>query len=101
MKSYRRELWFEVPTRRAFINITPQVESCLHDSGISEGLALVNAMHITASVFINDDESGLHYDYETWLEELAPMNRSVTIDTILPVRTTRTRILRDKSWAGK
>src|SRR3979411_2135200 len=72
MKSYRRELWFEVPTRRAFINITPQVESCLHDSGISEGLALVNAMHITASVFINDDESGLHHDYETWLEQLAP-----------------------------
>ena len=60
MKSYRSELWFEVPTRRAFINITPQVESCLEDSGISEGLVLVNAMHITASVFINDDESGLH-----------------------------------------
>jgi secondary thiamine-phosphate synthase enzyme len=72
MNSYRRELWFEVPTRRAFINITPQVESCLRDSGIREGLALVNAMHITASVFINDDESGLHHDYETWLEELAP-----------------------------
>src|SRR5258706_6730532 len=72
MKSYRRELWFEVPTRRAFINITPQVESCLQDSGIAEGLVLVNAMHITASVFINDDESGLHHDYETWLEQLAP-----------------------------
>ena len=72
MKSYRRELWFEVPTRRGFINITPQVESCLHDSGINEGLALVNAMHITASVFINDDESGLHQDYEKWLEGLAP-----------------------------
>jgi thiamine phosphate synthase YjbQ (UPF0047 family) len=65
MKSYRRELWFDVPTRRAFINITPQVESCLQASGITEGLALVNAMHITASVFINDDESGLHHDYET------------------------------------
>jgi secondary thiamine-phosphate synthase enzyme len=72
MKSYRKELWFNVPTRRAFINITPQVEQCLRDSHISEGLALVNAMHITASVFINDDESGLHADYERWLEDLAP-----------------------------
>ena len=69
MNSYRRELWFEVPTRRAFINITPQVESCLRDSGIKEGLALVNAMHITASVFINDNESGLHHDYKQWLEQ--------------------------------
>jgi len=72
VKSYRKELWFDVPTRRAFINITAQVESCLRESGISEGLALVNAMHITASVFINDDESGLHYDYEIFLERLAP-----------------------------
>jgi secondary thiamine-phosphate synthase enzyme len=72
MKSYPKELFFNVPTRRAFINITPQVEQCLHDSGIAEGLVLVNAMHITASVFINDDESGLHYDYEQWLERLAP-----------------------------
>jgi secondary thiamine-phosphate synthase enzyme len=72
MKSYRNELWFNVPSRRAFINITPQVESCLKDSGVREGLALVNAMHITASVFINDDESGLHHDYEEWLEQLAP-----------------------------
>jgi secondary thiamine-phosphate synthase enzyme len=72
MKSYRNELWFEVPTRRAFINITSQVEECLRESGIREGLALVNAMHITASVFINDDEPGLHRDYERWLEELAP-----------------------------
>ena len=72
MKSYRKELYFEVPTRRAFINITDQVESCLQDSGIREGLVLVNAMHITASVFINDDESGLHQDYEEWLEKLAP-----------------------------
>jgi len=72
MKSYRKELWFNVPTRRAFINITPQVESCLKDSGIKEGLLLVNAMHITASVFINDDEPGLHHDYEEWLEKLAP-----------------------------
>jgi secondary thiamine-phosphate synthase enzyme len=72
MKSYRRELWFEVPARRAFIHITPQVEQCLRASGIREGLALVNAMHITASVFINDDEHGLHHDYEVWLERLAP-----------------------------
>jgi secondary thiamine-phosphate synthase enzyme len=72
MKSYRKQLWFEVPTRRAMINITPEVEDCLSESGISEGLCLVNAMHITASVFINDDESGLHADYERWLEELAP-----------------------------
>ncbi len=72
MKSYRKELWFEVPTRRAFINITGQVETCLRESGVKEGFALVNAMHITASVFINDNEAGLHYDYEKWLEELAP-----------------------------
>ena len=72
MKSYRKELWFNVPQRRAFINITPQVSDCLRDSGIQEGLCLVNAMHITASVFINDDEYGLHEDYEEWLEGLAP-----------------------------
>lgn len=72
MISFRKELWFDVPTRRAFINITPQVEACLDESGVVEGLALVNAMHITASVFINDDESGLHNDYEQWLENLAP-----------------------------
>jgi secondary thiamine-phosphate synthase enzyme len=72
MKSYRKELWFEAPTRRAFINITRDVEACLRESQVREGLVLVNAMHITASVFINDDESGLHHDYEKWLEELAP-----------------------------
>lgn len=72
MKSYRKELWFNVPTRRAFMNITPQVEECLRESDVVEGLVLVNAMHITASVFINDDEIGLHRDYETWLEQLAP-----------------------------
>lgn len=72
MKSYRKELWFNIPQRRAFINITSQVEDCLRESGIREGLILVNAMHITASVFINDDESGLHHDYEDWLERLAP-----------------------------
>jgi secondary thiamine-phosphate synthase enzyme len=72
MKSYREELWFHVPARRAFINITPQVDGALKKSGIQEGLCLVNAMHITASVFINDDESGLHHDYDIWLEKLAP-----------------------------
>lgn len=72
MKSYRKELWFHTETRREFINITSQVEKCLEESGITEGLCLVNAMHITASVFINDDESGLHQDFEVWLEKLAP-----------------------------
>ncbi len=72
MKSYRKELWFNIAARRAFINITPQVQEALQESGIMEGLVLVNAMHITASVFINDDEGGLHRDYERWLEELAP-----------------------------
>ena len=72
MKSLRKELWFEIPSRRGFVNITPEVEQAVRDSGVREGLALVNAMHITASVFINDDESGLHADYETWLEGLAP-----------------------------
>jgi secondary thiamine-phosphate synthase enzyme len=72
MKSFRKELWFEISTRRAYINITGQVEECLQESGIQEGLALVNAMHISASVFINDDESGLHHDFEVWLEKLAP-----------------------------
>lgn len=72
MKSYRKELWFDIPSRRAFINITPQVEACLAESEIMEGMVLVNAMHITASVFVNDDESGLHQDYDRWLEKLAP-----------------------------
>ena len=72
MKSFRRELWREVPGRRAFLNITREVEDCLRESGVKEGLVLVNAMHITASVFINDDEPGLHADYEKWLERLAP-----------------------------
>ncbi len=72
MKSYRKELTLEVPSRRGFVNITPEVERCIRDSGISEGLCLVNPMHITASVFINDDESGLHHDYDVWLEKLAP-----------------------------
>ena len=72
MKSYRKELWFDVQKRRELINITPDVQSCLAESGIKEGLALVNAMHISASVFINDDEQGLHHDFEVWLEKLAP-----------------------------
>jgi secondary thiamine-phosphate synthase enzyme len=72
MKSYRKELWFNIPTRRAFVNITPDIEACLAESGIKEGLVLVNAMHISASVFINDDERGLHHDFEIWLEKLAP-----------------------------
>ena len=72
MKSYRKEIWFNIPSRRGFVNITTQVEDALRESGVKEGLCLVNAMHITASVFINDDESGLHHDYEKWLEKLAP-----------------------------
>lgn len=72
MKTYRKELWFNTPTRRQFINITPDIKEALQESGIQEGLCLVNAMHITASVFINDDESGLHNDFERWLERLAP-----------------------------
>ena len=72
MKSYRKELWMNVPQRRAFLNLTPQVEQCVRESGVQEGLCLVNAMHIPASVFINDDEGGLHQDLERWLEKLAP-----------------------------
>ncbi|MBI9020563.1 MAG: YjbQ family protein [Verrucomicrobia bacterium] len=74
MRSYRKELWFKAPKRRSFINITPDVNECLSASGVKEGLCLVNAMHITASVFVNDDEGGLHQDFETWLEKLAPEN---------------------------
>jgi secondary thiamine-phosphate synthase enzyme len=72
MKSYRKELWFNTKNRREYINITPQVEEALRESGIKQGFVLCNAMHITASVFINDDESGLHHDFEVWLEKLAP-----------------------------
>ena len=72
MKSYRKELWFHLPQRMAFVNITRDVDTCLKESGVREGLCLVNAMHITASVFINDDEGGLHQDYARWLEEIAP-----------------------------
>ena len=72
MKSYRKELWFNIPVRRQLVNITPQVVQCLRESGIREGMVLVNAMHITSSVFINDDEQGLHHDFDVWLEKLAP-----------------------------
>ena len=72
MKTYRKELWFDIKKRRELINITPQVNQCLQESGVREGLVLVNAMHISASVFINDDEPGLHHDFEVWLEKLAP-----------------------------
>ncbi len=72
IKSFRKELWFEITTRRGFINITNEIQNCVAESGIVEGMVLVNAMHITASVFINDDESGLHQDFEKWLEGLAP-----------------------------
>jgi secondary thiamine-phosphate synthase enzyme len=72
MKSFRKEIWFNTATRRQLINITPEIQKCVLESGVREGLCLVNAMHITASVFINDDESGLHHDIETWLEKLAP-----------------------------
>ena len=81
MKSYRKELWFNTKTRREYINITPQVETCLKESGITEGLVLCNAMHITASVFINDNEPGLHHDFEVWLEKLAPRNHTHSIGT--------------------
>ena len=76
MKTYRKELWFQTAARRQFVHITPQVEQCLAESGIREGLLLCNAMHITASVFINDDEPGLHEDYKRWLEKLAPFDPS-------------------------
>ena len=74
MKSYRKELWFKINSRREILNITPEIVKCLQESGIREGMLLCNAMHITASVFINDDESGLHHDFEVWLEKLAPEN---------------------------
>jgi len=76
VRSYRKELWLEIPARRGFLNITGEVERALSESGVREGLCLVNAMHITASVFINDDEPGLHRDYAAWLERLAPFDAS-------------------------
>jgi secondary thiamine-phosphate synthase enzyme len=101
MKSYRKELWFNVPNRRAFINITRQVEECLRDSSVTEGLVLVNAMHITASVFINDDESGLHRDYETFLEQLAPHEPVDQYHHNKTGEDNATRTSSDKSWGAK
>ena len=83
MKSYRKELWVETSQRRELINITHTVETCLRESGIVEGMVLVNAMHITASVFINDDEPGLHQDYKRWLETLAPFDASPDVYTVV------------------
>ncbi len=91
MKSYRKRLKFQIPSRRGFINITSDCEAALRDSGIQEGLMLVNAMHITASVFINDDEPGLHHDYEVWLEKLAPHAPWINTGT-MAMKTTRTPI---------
>ena len=92
MKSYRKELWFNTPTRLAFVNITGQVQDCIRESGVKEGLALVNAMHITASVFINDDEPGLHHDYSSMAGEArAARARSSSIDTTIRARITPTR----------
>ena len=102
MKSLTEHLWFEVPGRRGFVNVTSTVEKLVRQSGVQEGLCLVNAMHITASVFINDDEPGLHEDYQRWLEWLAPFDaaRSVII-IIAPAKITATRITNDKSWDVK
>ena len=100
MKSYRKELHFRLPARRGLVNITPQVEEALRESGIKEGLLLANAMNITASVFINDDESGLHHDYEVWLEKLAPESPTPSTATTA-ARTTPTRTSSGRSWAGK
>jgi thiamine phosphate synthase YjbQ (UPF0047 family) len=91
MKSYRKELWFNTSTRVGFVNITGQVQECIRDSGINDGLVLVNAMHITASVFINDDESGLHHDYGVWLEKLAPTSRSNSTVIMIAAKTMPTR----------
>ena len=82
MKSYHEELWFDIQARRELINITPMVEQCLQKSGIKEGLLLCNAMHISASVFINDDEPGLHHDFEVWLEKLARKNHTTNTSTM-------------------
>jgi thiamine phosphate synthase YjbQ (UPF0047 family) len=100
MNSFRRELWFEIPRRRQFLNITAEVAECVRASAVQEGLALVNAMHITASVFINDDERGLHRDLEAWLERLAPELPHANTTTTAP-KTTRTRISSAPSWDAK
>ena len=100
MKSLTERLWCEVPNRRGFINITPKIEELVQRSGVTEGLCLVNAMHITASIFINDDEPGLHNDYEVWLERLRTLRRA-PIDTIGQAKTTQTPISSARSWAVK
>jgi secondary thiamine-phosphate synthase enzyme len=100
VKSYRKELWFNTSRRVEFINVTPQVYQCLKESGIREGMVLVNARHITASVFINDDESGLHQDFEAWLEKLAPENLTVSTGTT-PARTMPTPTSSGASWAAR
>jgi thiamine phosphate synthase YjbQ (UPF0047 family) len=101
MKSLRKELWFNASTHVAFINITKDVRVAVKESGVKEGFCLVNAMHITASVFINDDELGLHQDYQDWLEELAPTNPFPITATIAPVRTTAMHTSNARSWDGR
>jgi thiamine phosphate synthase YjbQ (UPF0047 family) len=100
MKSFRKELWFEVSRRRQLINITPDVQEALIESGIREGLCLVNAMHISASVFINDDESGLHHDFEIWLENWLPKNPMTNTGTMEP-RIMRTPTSNAPSWGAR
>ena len=101
MKSLTEHLWFEVPNRRGFINITPNIEELVQRSGVTEGLCLVNAMHITASVFINDDEPGLHNDYDAWLEKIAPHTPTSAYRHNRTGEDKPTHISSAKSWAGK
>ena len=101
MKSLTEHLWFEVPDRRGFINITPKIEELVHRSGVMEGLCLVNAMHITASVFINDDEPGLHHDYELWLEKLAPNAPTTAYRHNRTGETMLTPTSNVRSWAAR
>ena len=102
MKSHTLHLTLNVPGKMAFVNITPEVAQAVRDSGVQEGLVLVNSMHITASVFVNDDERGLHRDFGVWLEELAPFNPDpATTTTTAPARTTPTRISNARSWAAR
>ena len=105
MRSHRSTVTLHLPERTGFVNITPDVEEALQASGIREGLCLVNAMHITASVFINDDEPGLHQDFEDWLEQLAPLNAGTTrpgaTAITAPARTTATPTSSARSWAGR
>jgi len=101
MKSYRKELTLQLPERMAFVNITDDVRARVRESGIVDGLVLVNPMHITASVFINDDESGLHHDYKNSSKRSFPMHRTGSIATMIPAKTMRTLISNVSSWAGK